>query len=150
DAKEADLVLVGRDAHGCGALAQGEDGDALAPGTPATVATLVDRGLSGVTRALVVCRTPDEDGAALRLARRLAQHARADVTVLQLVEDGAGEAQTAGLAALGFPPADGAAYQRARPAEGPAVLGGALAAGYDVVVLPASLAPAVREQRPGL
>lgn len=57
----------------------------------ADVAVFVDRGLTTIRRVLVPYVGSDHDRAALRLSRRIAQHTRAQVTVLHVVRPNTGD-----------------------------------------------------------
>lgn len=140
-AKEASLILLG------GFAARPPLAAALMAEAPTTVATLLDQGLAGVRRVLVLwrARAGDDEGV-LRLARRFAEQARADITLLHIHgdddDDDGARAGAAALQELGFQEADGAVY-RSTPADDVAgALERELRAHYDLVLVPADFTAA--------
>jgi len=86
--KAADLVLLGWHKPVFGATVLGGTVHEVMRSAPATVGVLVDRGLTRVGTVLVPYHGSMHDQGALRLARRLAAYAGADVTILRIVSPG--------------------------------------------------------------
>lgn len=134
DVKRADLLVLGIRAPAASLpVLTGVVRDVMVSAT-CDVALLVDRGLDTIRRALVPYAGTEHDRAALRLARRLATHSGARITVLYVTSHDATD--DAVRAALGD---DGAATQLELKVTTHATASEAVIeesrAGYDVVLV---------------
>ncbi|HVY44809.1 MAG TPA: cation:proton antiporter [Minicystis sp.] len=138
EVKRAGLVVLGWHRPVLGKAALGGTVHDVMKRAQADVGVLVDRGLESVRRVLVPYLGSDHDRAALRLSRRLAENAGAEITILHVVRSNRRIGVEARIDEVFHEPEAGGArvHFKTVPSDDPG--GAALEesrAGYDLVVI---------------